>query len=277
MMLTVRIRILWITVLLSLLFHLGGGWWIFHAWQQHLHERATAVSADQPVQIVDLVAQPNQMRPDRARFVGTADNAVREETVARPSMRKRPTRAQAASGAHTAAAARPQRTADPPATRGTTRQAPAASHRAVSPSTALVERLDGGGLVALPDDYFPDYRRGRFTYVNVLRHPHIGYFVELKRALKIAWNPVAPLRRQSPTVFAGRSVIRVVVGVAVDDGGGLSELFVLRGSGIADYDREALRTFRATFPFFAPSAEALALDGAADQLLHMSWSFEVYI
>lgn len=276
MTLTVRIRILWITVLLSLLLHIGGGWWIFHAWQRHLHDQAMEVYvADAPMQIVDLVARPNQMRPDRARFVGTADNAVREETVARPVVPKRPTRAQAASESDPAAAL-PKRPVDAPAARGTM-QAPALKRRAMPLSTALVERLDGGGLAALPDDYFPDYRRGRFTYVNVLRHPHIGYFVELKRALKIAWNPVAPLRLQSPTVFAGRSVIRVVVGVAVDDGGALSELFVLRGSGIADYDREALRTFRATFPFFAPSAEALALDGTTDRSLHMSWSFEVYI
>jgi len=70
-----------------------------------------------------------------------------------------------------------------------------------------------------------------------------------------------------------RGSVDVVLGVSVNKGGELAELFVFRSSGIPAYDEEALRTVRASSPFASPPDKFLAKDG----LLRMSWTFSVYL
>ncbi|MBI4236835.1 MAG: TonB family protein [Deltaproteobacteria bacterium] len=264
---------------LSLLLHGTVSWVLWSAVQDYSLRRAVALRdelAKTPVEIIDLTEPANAIRPERARFIGKADNTTSQETVA-PA--RRPQAAAAAEKAPTPAVkpAAP-RTRSRPTPEAVTQPMPEPRlpRRVRLPATAVEADL-GQGTPALPEDYFPNFKRGAHTYVNVLRHPGVDYFVELKRALKIAWNPRTALQRSNGAPPRQRHTIEVVLGVAVDAAGTLQELFVLQGSGLGAYDSEALRAFRATFPFFEPPAKLLALDGERDALLRMSWSFIVFL
>ncbi len=121
------------------------------------------------------------------------------------------------------------------------------------------------------DDYFPDYQVGGRTYLNTLANPNIAYFVELKRRFKNTFNPVPSIRRNLNEISRGK--IEVVLGVSVNGRGELADLVVIRSSGLEDYDREGVRTVRASSPFSAPPSNLLQPDG----LIHMAWTFVVYL
>jgi TonB family protein len=124
----------------------------------------------------------------------------------------------------------------------------------------------------LTEDYYPNYSYGAHTYVNVLRHPDVEYFVRLKRAFKQTWNPFPAVQQHHAAGGAQQNSIVVVLAVSVDAGGNMSELFVLKSSGSGYYDEEALRTVRANSPFSAPPSNLLK-----ENLLRMSWTFIVYM
>ncbi|MBI2339611.1 MAG: TonB C-terminal domain-containing protein [Deltaproteobacteria bacterium] len=121
------------------------------------------------------------------------------------------------------------------------------------------------------DDYFPDYKIGGRTYLNTLGNSNIRYFVELKRKFKLTFNPAPALRGRINEISRGK--IDVVLGVSVDGNGELAELMVIRSSGIESYDKEGIRTVRASAPFSAPPANLLEQDG----MIHMAWTFIVYL
>lgn len=260
-----RSRILTLALLCSVLLHLGGlvllNAWYTARWAQ---AQRTAAQALPPMALVDLVTPANRIQPDRARFAGIEHNATTQETVA-------VTRARSA--------ARRQVTRQHP--EATDPQPPSAVGRQpglrLPPATAVTESvglsLEG---VAVPEDYFPNFRRGAYTYVNTLRHPHVGYFVEIKRALKIAWAPRHPILAHRSSDIVRRGVVGCVVGATVDPQGNLVEVFILKGSGLPVYDEEALRTFRVSAPFFAPPPELLRQLGQQG-MLRMSWAMIVNI
>ncbi len=121
------------------------------------------------------------------------------------------------------------------------------------------------------DDYFPNYKVGNRTYLNTLGNPSIAYYVELKRKFKLTWNPVPALQASANEISRGK--LDVVVGVSVNKNGELVDLIVIRPSGIDTYDKEGLRTVRSSSPFSAPPNNLLAEDG----MLHMAWTFTVYL
>lgn len=123
------------------------------------------------------------------------------------------------------------------------------------------------------DDFYPDFKRGKRTYLNVLRFPDVQYFVRLKRVFKLTFNPLAPLKEAYFANQITRGRIEAVLGVSLDASGNLAELFIFKSSGIEKYDQEALRTIKASSPFSTPPAKLLENDG----LLRMSWTFTVYL
>jgi TonB family protein len=123
------------------------------------------------------------------------------------------------------------------------------------------------------DDFYPDFRRGAHTYLNVMRYPGVEYFVRMKHAFKITFNPEPSLSEFFTRNTVTRGQIEVVLGVCVNRSGELAELFVFRASGIPQYDQEALRTVRASAPFSSPPEKFLADDG----VLRMSWTLTVYL
>lgn len=260
-----RTRVLIIALLGSVLLHLGAVFllnaWYLSWWAQ---SQRIATQALPPIVLVDLVTPANRIRPDHARFAGVEHNTTTQETVAvtraRSAARRQATRAhpQAPTAPAQPVPGLPQGLRLPPAT-------------AVTESVGL-----SGDGVSVPEDYFPNFRRGAYTYVNTLRHPHVGYFVEIKRALKIAWAPQHPILAHRHSDVVRRGVVGCVVGAAVDPHGNLVEVFILKGSGLPAYDEEAIRTFRVSAPFFAPPA-ALFQQLGQQGLLRMSWAMIVNV
>ena len=125
----------------------------------------------------------------------------------------------------------------------------------------------------LPEDFFPDYKIGDHTYLNVLRFPNVQYFVRLKRIFKTTFNPVPVLRNYVMTNQVSRGTVEVVLGVEVDGGGRLARLFIINSSGLQGYDQEAVRTVRDSAPFAKVPDNLKDEDG----ILRMSWTFTVYL
>ena len=132
------------------------------------------------------------------------------------------------------------------------------------------------GRASAPDlfahDYYPDYKIGGKTYLNVMKLQDVSYFVRMKRILKMRWNPISSVERalMSNQISAGK--IECVVGVALDASGSIADLFVIRSSGVGAYDQEALQTIRDSSPFSAPPDQFMK-----DGQLRMSWTFTVYL
>ncbi len=145
------------------------------------------------------------------------------------------------------------------------------SHQPSSPSPAL-EYGKGGAPDLFSHDYFPDYKVGGKTYLNVMNLQDVGYFVKLKRILKMRWNPIPPVREYVMSGHISAGKIECVVGVALDSTGNIAEMIMIRSSGIGGYDQEVLQTFRDSSPFSSPPTAYLK-----DGQLRMSWTFTVYL
>ncbi|MFH0798674.1 MAG: TonB family protein [Pseudomonadota bacterium] len=229
--------------------------------------------------IADIAKPAVEQKPKAAKFLGMYDSAVPEEMVGvgqRPhedgGQKGRPKGGQKQRGADKGGGE--QRKAN----KG---RQPVSRDKLFAFNKSL---FDGGGQqpaeesgnsasAGALDDFFPDFRRGANTYLNVLRYPGVEYFVRLKHAFRVTFNPEPPLRDYFSRNRVTRGSIDVVLGVSVARDGRLSELFVFRSSGIPSYDEEALRTVRASAPFATPPDKFLSDDGC----LRMSWTFSVYL
>lgn len=206
--------------------------------------------------IADIAEPEVQIRPESAKFLGMYDSAVDRESVSAG----RPLRA---GGERMGRTGRLQKDA---------RGGLFAFDRKMflEPRNPLAGE---GGEAGMPEDFYPDFRRDAHTYLNVLRYPGVEYFVRMKRAFKITFDPVPSLRSYFSANRVALGSVDVVLGVSVDEDGELAELFIFRSSGIPAYDDEALRTVRASAPFATPPDKFLGDDG----LLRMSWTFSVYL
>lgn len=120
-------------------------------------------------------------------------------------------------------------------------------------------------------DYYPDYKIGNRTYLNVRGNPHISYFVELKRKFEVAWNPVRAVRPYIAEI-QGQGKLEVVCGISISRSGQLSQLIFIQQSTLDAYDKEAQRTVQISAPFSAPPDHLLKEDGQ----LHVAFGFTLY-
>jgi TonB family protein len=267
---------LWPYILLSLVLHvlLVGVFSQLRSPEAVLAEKAIEVvpiferpEASAKYRIADIAEPKIQKKPDKAEFLGMYDSSVEEETVGVDKSGK--------SGG--AKGTKLERKAQAKAKR-------MPMHSGKDRIFAFDESIFEGGQSKTGDehskgfgsalnDFYPDFKRGAYTYLNVLRHPDVEYFVRLKRAFKIAFNPEPALREYFSYNRVTRGSVDVVLGVSVDRVGNLSEIFIFRSSGIAQYDREALRTVRVSAPFSSPPEKFVDNDGQ----LRMSWTFTVYL
>lgn len=214
-------------------------------------------------QVADITPPQKEERPDEAKFLGLYDSKVEKEQVAATPA------SPPQSGGHGAGRHEAQKSPEK-LKRVPNKKAP--SDLTMQTPQRPLPRGEGDGLTdSLPDDFFPDYTVGGKTYLNVLRFPKVSYFVRLKKIFRTTFNPIPSLRSYANQISKGQ--IEVVLGVAVDPGGGLAELFVINSSGLQDYDQEALRTIRDSSPFAAPPQEFL--DHSSK--LRMVWTFTVYL
>jgi outer membrane biosynthesis protein TonB len=131
----------------------------------------------------------------------------------------------------------------------------------------------GSPMTGNKDDYLPGYKVGNRTYLNTLANPHIGYYVELKKKYRFAWNPIQVLRYEYQTNQISRGQLMVVWGVSVDQTGRLADLVLIKSSGHKGYDLEARRTIKVSSPYSRPPSHLLT----KDKQLHMAWTFVVYL
>ncbi|PIR26109.1 MAG: hypothetical protein COV43_02715 [Deltaproteobacteria bacterium CG11_big_fil_rev_8_21_14_0_20_42_23] len=215
------------------------------------------VSEDSEVyKLADIAPPQNQSRPKSARFAGAYDSTVERETV-----RKKNTHIDSRDPGNAERKAAKKYGAqkniyDFDKSLFYKQKIAQARNEGV-----LSVDIGGGGS----EDYFPDYTHADHTYLNVHRFLHLDYFVRLKRAFRLTFSPgnVAFPRIQKQ--------YSTVVGVAVDAKGELTELILLRSSGLTDYDQEVFRTVKASSPFSSPPHELLQKDG----VLRMGWTFIV--
>lgn len=139
------------------------------------------------------------------------------------------------------------------------------------PTTAPTLKTNFNSPNPFAGDFLPNYKVGNRTYLNTLANPNVGYYVELKRKFRMAFNPYTALRYRLNEISRGQ--ISVVWGVSIDQNGNLAGLTLIRPSGISDYDMEARRTISVSAPFNKPPVEQLT----EDKMMHMAWTFVVYL
>lgn len=127
---------------------------------------------------------------------------------------------------------------------------------------------DGGNT----GEFLPNYTIGNKTYLNTLANPHIGYFVELRRKFRFAFNPMRALQGSMNELTRG-SQLSVIWGLSVDPNGNIGGLTLIRSSGVASYDDEARQTIRKSAPFTKPPPHMLT----PDKQLNMAWTFVTYL
>jgi TonB family protein len=231
-------------------------------------------------QLADIPEPKVQVKPKGSKFLGMYNQSVPEETVARDRNIGEKGNALKESGERRAKSEGPTEKKQDQKTIGQkdifkfdgrlfAGKEPQIEHERNEVSSGAPSRAEDG----MPEDYYPDYKLGAHTYVNVLRYPDVEYFVRLKRIFKMTWDPVTALRREVASLSVSRGMVSCVLAVSVNKGGDLSELFILKSSGLPIYDDEALRTVKASSPFSAPPEKFLKNDG----LLRMSWTFVVYL
>lgn len=232
--------------------------------------------------IADLDKPLKEETPDNASVQSLYNSKVKEETVAtgrrKPATRKTKT---------AVVKSAPQKTPTP--TKAVTKTAPEKKPSLADELKALqtekqaeeekklakfqtaptkTKELQNGSTSG---DYLPGFKIGNHTYLNAQANPSITYFVELKRKFELTWNPAPALRRHLNQISRGE--IRVVWGVTVNDEGELTDMLLIRGSGLTGYDAEARRTITASAPFSRPPANIQEKDGK----LYMAWTFVYYL
>ena len=126
---------------------------------------------------------------------------------------------------------------------------------------------------SLSEDWFPDYQKGPHTYLNIFRYPDADYFIRLRRAFKIAFNPRAALESFTPGFFQDTSNLEAFVTFSINREGELIEVYVEKGSGLPSFDQEILRMIRASAPFARPPEKFLEVDG----IWRLSGNFTLHI
>ncbi len=244
-------------------------------------------------EIADIEKPAVEKRPQKSRFVGEHDSSVKEEKVAKPKpppkkIQENPNSEEEAPKkiAEKQHKPKPEKEKSTKTTQTsdltlkssdvTPQEKPKKEKKEKSPDFKSSSNGLAYGRPSAPDlfphDYYPDYKVGGKTYLNVMRLEGVGYFAKMKRILKMRWNPSPPVRAylSSHRIEVGK--IECVIGLALDSSGQIAELMVIKTSGVAGYEQEALQTIRDSSPFSSPPADYLKYG-----LLRMSWTFTVFL
>jgi TonB family protein len=125
----------------------------------------------------------------------------------------------------------------------------------------------------LPEDFFPDYKVGPHTYLNMKRFERTSYIVRMMKSFKMTWNPYPAIRSHQYAGEISQGIVKVVLGITLDEQGGLASLGIIQSSGLNQYDQEALRTVRDSAPFAAPPDWMKGPDGKA----RIGWGFAFHL
>lgn len=243
------------------------------------------IAESKSLPIADLDKPAKEEAPDKASVQSLYNSKVKEETVATGRLKKMPSGTSQIQPKKQVASTTPQTKSLPPVKVQTQpkenlslqdelkalqneKQVKEDRNLAKFQTTLRSLGTQNGGASG---DFLQGFKIGNHTYLNAQANPSITYFVELKRKFELTWNPVPALRRHLSQISRGE--IRVVWGVTVNNQGELTDVLLIRGSGIAGYDSEAHRTITASAPFSRPPANIQEKDGK----LYMAWTFVYYM
>jgi TonB family protein len=119
----------------------------------------------------------------------------------------------------------------------------------LAPSAAFYDKLSGGPA----PDHVEDVDVGESTFLNTREWKYAGYFNRVKQALASVWDPNSALRARDPTGerFAYKDRYTLLA-VTLNDQGGLTDVHVVRTSGVDFLDQTTLDAFRKAQPFVNP-------------------------
>jgi len=248
-------------------------------WKEKMVEVIPIFEKNQKYELADIDRPSVEKRPKKAKFLGMYDSSVEQETVAASRSQKQEARSKKQEAKKQRAEEKTEEAKKPSGqevekmTIGKSKSLYSLERKLFAKKTPDIESRGTDGATAALQDYYPDYRLGVHTYLNVLRYPDVEYFVRMKRQFKMTFNPIPPLQHYFSMNRVARGNVEVVLAVSVSRDGNLSELFVINTSGIPAYDQEAMRTIKASAPFASPPGKFLEDDG----MLRMSWTFTVYL
>lgn len=271
-MLSKRSKNFWLFLLISLFIHVG----VIIASQKLFSSQNNEsvkiepkplmidlVKEPAPKQIVDIPKPVHEVAPEKASAQALYNQKVKEEQVTAqpkvgPSNKTEP-KAQPVKK-ETPKKEEPQKVASK---KEEPKQEPVVKKTPTN-DPATKGMGDSGG------DFLQNFKVGNKTYINAQANPNIGYFVELKRKFRLTFNP-SILRNYVSQIHSNK--IESVVGMSLNQKGELTEVTIIRGSGINAYDLEGVRTIKQSAPFTAPPSNLLDKDG----FLRIAWVFSVSI
>lgn len=118
----------------------------------------------------------------------------------------------------------------------------------LAPSAAFYESMRGPTNRRLDDVEY-----GEGTFLNTREWKFAGYFNRMREALAGQWDPFTPLRARDST--GERFLYKdwtTVLSVTLDARGSLSDVHVLRSSGLDFFDRTAVEAMQKAQPFLNP-------------------------
>lgn len=112
-----------------------------------------------------------------------------------------------------------------------------------------------GGEGGSPDIFMGVGDEGSETLVNSRSFKFWDFFDRVKSAVRTEWDPGTVFRSRDPygNVF-GKKDRYTILGVVLDDAGGIRQIEVMHKSGLEFLDEEAVRSFQAAAPFPNPPA-----------------------
>lgn len=133
------------------------------------------------------------------------------------------------------------------------------------PTPEALERALGGGSV----DHLDDVEEGEQTALNAKQWKFASFFNRAKRQVAQNWNPNRVIASQDPTgkVFGVKDRI-TVLRITLDGTGHLTDVHVVKTSGVGELDEEAMRAFRAAEPFPNPPPALVDPSGKISFLFH---------
>lgn len=133
------------------------------------------------------------------------------------------------------------------------------------PTPEALERALGGGSV----DHLDDVAEGEQTALNAKQWKFASFFNRAKRQVAQNWNPNRVIASQDPSgkVFGVKDRI-TVLRITLDGTGHLTDVHVVKTSGVGQLDEEAMRAFRAAEPFPNPPPALVDPSGKISFLFH---------
>jgi len=263
--------ILWVTVILSLLVHLG----LFFVgaflperhvvvfpektkppMRAHLMPPAPRMTQEKNKQVVKI-APPDKAEeaPAKPEYLAEYNTRTKEQTKARETNATSPN-----VGRRSAQPAREAKAAEPTPKMRQSTNGLLAKKPEQEPVSKLIPTWKNAGDNGAPsNDYLRNVQVDNDTKLNAAQWEHAAFFNRMKDAIARRWNPNRAIRRYDPTGVLVKNQDRLTGLLAtIDRDGKLIEIKVVKQSGVYYLDDEALNAFKEAAPFSNPPKKLFA-------------------